>query len=89
MTGSTDIAKVIDLSLVVECEADEDCFQCGKQATGYVEYADVCCAFPNPAPLCEGHYRLVQTYLRKYGPFDWACPMCNAGTDVVDLRRTR
>lgn len=77
----------VDLSLTSDdsevCYSDET-----KEATGYVEYSDVCpCNFPNPAPLCEDHYQLVLRFLKAYGPVDWSCPMCNVGVDVVAVYR--
>jgi hypothetical protein len=80
----------VDLDLVAE-EGD-NCWCCAPEqtveATGYIEYADVCpCGFPNPAPLCESHYRMAALYLEMDGPEDWACPVCGHGTEVVGMYR--
>jgi hypothetical protein len=75
----------IDLDLVTE-DAD-DCYVCGKEAVGYIEYTDSCCDWPNPAPLCETCYEMAKHHLEFWGPLDWVCPKCNTGVDVVAIYR--
>jgi hypothetical protein len=58
------------------------------EATGYIEYVTVCpCGFPNPAPLCETHYRMAELYLIADGPSAWQCGNCGHLTDVVGVYR--
>ena len=79
------------MNLDLTAEDGESCWCCDPrqvEATGYVEYEDVCpCDFPNPAPLCEQHYRMVSIYVRMHGSDDWECPSCGHRTSVVGVYR--
>lgn len=75
----------VDLSLTTE-ESD-DCYCCGREAVGYIEYTGSCCDWPNPAPLCTGCYQMAERHLNLYGPLDWSCPRCDSGFDVVAMYR--
>lgn len=81
----------VDVDLDLTADEAEDCWCCDPrqvEATGYIEYADVCpCDFPNPAPLCERHFQMVKTYLVIDGPDDWTCPACGHTTRVVGAYR--
>lgn len=86
-TSSPDLGETVDLDLVAE--DDEPCYGDDRQATGYIEYSDLCACHPNPAPLCELHFQMAKKFLDKFGPEDWVCHICGHSATLVDLRRTR
>ncbi len=83
------VEQTIDLSL--EAEPHEDCWIEGKEAVGYIEYTESCTCqgMPNPIPICDDHYSLVEMHMALAGPQDWTCAYCGHSSDVVAIYRRK